>query len=166
VDLDDNNGIVVDITANITDRLLQQLRSAGALVLYSNVDFHAIRAIVPPGQIEGIAASSDVAFIDRKAEMITAHAPVFKHLSGSKALPKASLPLGFELRAARIRKQLAALLQATNGTGQGAVTRKAMRPTEPLMLAVHSVSLGRPEDRRSVGQRQCYRRGHRSPGFR
>ncbi len=126
VDLDENNGVVVDITAQVTERLLQQLNSAGALVLYSNIDFGAIRAIVPPGQVEGIAASSDVIFVARKAGSITSRfnkAPVFKHLSGSKALPKAAMPLGFELRAARIRKQLAALLQAgTNGTGQGAVT--------------------------------------------
>jgi len=127
VDLDDNDRIVVDITATVTDQLLQQLNAAGALVLYSNANFRAIRALVPPEQIENIAASSDVIFVGRKEEMMTSASVGIsggKRTPGSNALPKRVMPPGFELRAARIRKQLAALLQAgrITGTGQGAVT--------------------------------------------
>src|ERR1700735_208806 len=63
VDLDQNNRIVVDIVADVTADLLQQLQSAGALVLSSYKDYRAIRAIVPAEQIEIIAASPDVTFI-------------------------------------------------------------------------------------------------------
>src|SRR5262249_6521101 len=36
VDIDDNNNMIVDITANVTDALLQRLHSVGALIWYSN----------------------------------------------------------------------------------------------------------------------------------
>ncbi len=47
VDLDDNNNVAVDITANVTDRLLEQMKSAGAMILYSHAGFRSIRAIIP-----------------------------------------------------------------------------------------------------------------------
>ncbi|MGH9704819.1 MAG: hypothetical protein ACRD4K_15700, partial [Candidatus Acidiferrales bacterium] len=121
VDLDDNNHIAVDITANVTDRLLNQLKSAGALILFSSVNFRSIRAILPPDQIENIAASPDVTFISPKMGSLTS-----RNERGSRnnaSLLRRARP-GFELRAARIRKALAAVLHPGGiiNTGQGSVT--------------------------------------------
>ena len=71
VELDERNRIVVDITATVSDALLQQLKKAGATTLDVNAQFHAIRALVPPAQIETIAASADVSFIARRVGSMT-----------------------------------------------------------------------------------------------
>jgi Subtilase family len=121
VDVDDANNLIVDITANVTGPLLQQLNAAGALVWYSNARFRSIRAVVPSTQIENIASSPDVIFIAPKAESMTAGAHWLQ--PGPVGSPRPS----FALRSARIRKQLAAAIlaraeAATSGTGQGSVT--------------------------------------------
>jgi hypothetical protein len=122
VDVDDSNNLMVDITANVTSSLLQQLNAAGALVWYSNARFHSIRAVVPAAQIENIAALPNVTFIAPKGEYIKAGAHWV--LPGPFRLPRQD----FAMRAARIRQQLGAALLAkagTNlitGTGQGSVT--------------------------------------------
>ncbi len=127
IDLDQNNRIVVDIIADVTDTLLQQLESSGALVMAAHKDYRAIRALIPADQIESIAASPDVQFIGRKAESM-----VSKVTPPLRAATKGSLAPGFEARAARVRKQIEAYLQqhpVTSGspgipkpTGQGNVT--------------------------------------------
>jgi hypothetical protein len=125
VDLDQNNRIVVDIVANVTADLLQQLESAGALVLSSYKDYRAIRALVPPDQIEIIAASPDVTFIGRKIESFVSRVKL-------PAVAKGAFTSGFEERAARVRKQLATYLlqqqhagtnstSGTPNTGSGSV---------------------------------------------
>ena len=76
VELDDRDRIAVDITANVTDTLLHQLSVAGATVLDVNAQFRSIRAIVPPEQIEAIAASDDVSFIARKVQSMTHRPPI------------------------------------------------------------------------------------------
>jgi uncharacterized repeat protein (TIGR01451 family) len=117
VDLDENNNMVVDIAANVTDSLLQQLNSAGALVWYANADFHSIRAVISPDELENIAASPDVIFISPKIGSITA---------GTGLLRTRLQRPGFAQRAARIRKQLIAALAAraggvANAPGQGSI---------------------------------------------
>ena len=129
VDLDDQDRIVVDIVADVTPDLLQKLESAGALVLSSYPDYRAIRAIIPPNQIESIAASPDVSFIGRKAQAMTAR---FKREPQNYVLRNEALAYGFEARAAKVKKQIAAFLaqqrpgtNSTTGvinTGQGSVT--------------------------------------------
>ena len=120
VDVDNANNLIVDITANVSNELLKQLSSAGALVWYSNARFHSIRAVVPSNQIETIASWPDILFIGPKAESLTASRLNFRH--------DPVLRPSFAQRAARIRKLLAMALQAkaaaagSNGTGQGAVT--------------------------------------------
>ena len=131
VDLDQDNRIVVDITADVSDQLLQLLQTAGALVLDSHPEYRSIRAIIPAAQIEIIAALPDVSFVGRKAEFVTSRrrsAPTGRAPAQKKFYP------GFEDRAARVRKQLAEYLQKQNGglglsgttgvvnTGQGSVT--------------------------------------------
>ncbi len=147
VDLDDNNRIAVDIIANVTPQLLQQLQTAGALVQDSHPEYRAIRALIPANQIETIAALPDVSFIGRKVQSMTsrlkpepqnyvlrreAFAPgevVFADGARIAAAPRHST---FEARAARVRKQIASYLEqqrakanSTTGvinTGQGIVT--------------------------------------------
>ncbi len=125
VDLDENNNLVVDITAYITDQLLQQLKSAGAEVLYSNAELRSIRAIVPPGQIEGIAASPDVIFIWPKQEAITNRVERPLH---SDVLPHWNVLPGFEQRVTNVRNQLAALLPKIAMPNGGATTNSAGTP--------------------------------------
>lgn len=120
-ELDQNDNIVVDITAKVTTDLLQQLNWAGATVLYSSAPYRSIRAIVPPSQIETIAASPDVIFITPKIGSITAGSP---QLPERHAFLGSLLPLPREMREARLRRRLAALLQTITPppTGQGSVT--------------------------------------------
>jgi subtilase family protein len=120
VDLDRNNNIVVDIVANVTDELLERLSAIGAQVLYTNRDLRSIRAIVPPEDIEYLAASPDVIFIWPKQGSLTRG-----HLATAFNSPLGSWTVapGFKQRAARIRKQLAAVLNeaGTPVIGQGSV---------------------------------------------
>jgi uncharacterized repeat protein (TIGR01451 family) len=126
VDLDQNNNIVVDITANVTDELLKQLQSAGATVLYTNAQYHAIRAIIPPNQIESLAALSDITFISPKVGSMTAGSSLPGRNRAWPLPPSAThFPPGFEQRAAKVRAELAAALQnppVIINTGQGIVT--------------------------------------------
>lgn len=128
VDLDQNDRIVVDMIADVSDALIKQLESAGALVIDSHKDYRAIRALIPADQIEAIAALPNVQFIGRKAESIVSKLKLTPSVHGAM---KGSLGPGFEARAARIRKQIEAYLQqhGANGnpvvfpsTGQGSVT--------------------------------------------
>jgi len=120
IDLDENNNVIVDITAYVTDSLLQQVTSAGGQILNTNKELRSIRAIVPPGQLEAIASSPDVIFISPKQGWAThrvERAPKFP------AMLRFPMAPGFEQRAARVRQQMAIMLQSvTAGTGQGSVT--------------------------------------------
>ena len=123
IDLDQNNNVVVDIVAHVTDRLLQQLNSAGALVLYSNPALRSIRAIIPPDQMENIAASPDVIFIWPKQEAMTHGASAHEGAAENGALHRWAVAPGFEQRAALLRKQLSMLpVLGIINTGQGSVT--------------------------------------------
>jgi hypothetical protein len=105
VDLDENNGVVVDIVAHVTDDLLQRLNAVGAQTLYKNVGLRSIRATIPPGQLETIAASPDVIFIWPKLGSLT-----HRNMPESMHTPATSLnlPAGFAQRAEIVRQKLAA----------------------------------------------------------
>jgi hypothetical protein len=67
-----NNGLVeVDISAKVTPGLLQQILNAGGTVSSSFAQFNAIRAQLPLGAIETLAARPDVRFIKRAAKRRT-----------------------------------------------------------------------------------------------
>ena len=55
--------VLVDLKANVTEQLLQNIRDAGGEIVSSHPQFHAVRALVPLAQIEILAASPDVNFI-------------------------------------------------------------------------------------------------------
>lgn len=122
VDLDTHNNIVVDIVANVTDSLLEQLTASGAQLLYVNRDLRSIRATIPPELIENLAASPEIIFVSPKQGSMTVGNEPVGHIAPmrfSEAAP------GFKERAARIRQQLAkAMSSSTAGTpqiGQGSV---------------------------------------------
>ena len=56
-------GELVDIKGTVTDALLADLRAAGAEIVASVPRFGAVRARVPWGKLEGLAARADVKFI-------------------------------------------------------------------------------------------------------
>jgi hypothetical protein len=134
VDLDASNHIVVDMVANVTDELLQQIATAGGQVLYTNAALRSIRAIIPPQQIETIAASQDVIFISPKQVSLTrAHEAVefISPMRFSYAAPD------FKQRAARVRKQLRAILnqQGIPIIGQGKVETEGDFTHQTVMRA-------------------------------
>ena len=59
--------VAVDIDANVTDGLLEQIRQAGGEIVTSTPRFHSLRALVPLDALESLAASTNVNFI-RRAE--------------------------------------------------------------------------------------------------
>ena len=120
VDLDASDNIVVDMVANVTDALLQQIAGVGGLVLYSNPGLRSIRATLPAQQIEQIAALPDVTFISPKQGSLTRSGETAGFMS---PLPSWYGAPNFTQRAAHVRKQLAAVLNeaGTSVIGQGSV---------------------------------------------
>src|SRR6266404_382651 len=57
--------VLVDITANVSSQLLALIRLGGGDVIASVPQFRAIRALVTLDQLEALAASPDVVFIQR-----------------------------------------------------------------------------------------------------
>jgi Subtilase family len=111
------------MVANVTDRLLKQLITAGAQVLHQNARLRSIRAIISPQQIEGIAASPDVIFISPKQGSATARIqPPVSQVRNN--VLRTTLTPGFAKRADNMRRRLAMLLLSTPGVsamGQGSV---------------------------------------------
>ncbi len=126
VDVDDGGNVLVDITADITDNFLVQLKDQGASIYSSHPAYRSVRALVPAVRLEGIAGWPDVIFIRPKQEAMTAgYLP--------SALRNATSPRGFAGRSARVRSYLESMLSmskpAKNGaagnlvpTGQGSKT--------------------------------------------
>ncbi len=66
---------LVDINAKVTPSLLGLIERGGGQVMNSFQRFHAVRALVPLGQLETLASSDDVIFI-RRAEQAHTHAGI------------------------------------------------------------------------------------------
>lgn len=64
--------VLVDIKANVTAPLLQQIEAMGGTIINKFPKFQAIRAQVPVAQLENLAESSDVISI-RSADTIQLH---------------------------------------------------------------------------------------------
>jgi hypothetical protein len=63
IELDNNDNIVVDMVANVTDSLLYQLSSAHAQVLYTNAELRSIRALIPTfSPLLGLVRAEDSAY--------------------------------------------------------------------------------------------------------
>jgi hypothetical protein len=72
VDVDDDGNVLVDITANVTDGLLAQLKDQGATIYGSYPAYRSVRALVPAARLEKIASWRGVIFIGPKQEAMTA----------------------------------------------------------------------------------------------
>lgn len=57
---DSDNKVLVDIRADVTDKLLDRIKALGGEVVSSFAQYHAVRARVPITQIEALAAESTV----------------------------------------------------------------------------------------------------------
>jgi len=131
--------VVVDITAAVTNSLLDALDSIGAQIIYANSAFRSVRAEVPLAAIEKLAAHPDVIFVHRKQEAVLNDAVRAPDASGKASATRGvSAPLlgsvrpGFAARAAAVRSQLAALLGGVKplainkvNTSEGVVTHRA-----------------------------------------
>jgi hypothetical protein len=67
----DTPRLVIDVTATVTNSLLQQLTAAGAEIVAATVGQQNARVTVVPDQIETIAALPDVIFVQPKQEAMT-----------------------------------------------------------------------------------------------
>ena len=68
-------GVVVDVRADVSDRLLDQLRKLGADVISVSV-YRSIRLRIGTGQLEALAALPDVSYVQPKQEATTSRSPM------------------------------------------------------------------------------------------
>src|SRR4051812_20793359 len=66
-----DQGVVLDVRADVSDTLLDQMRQLGAAVLDASPIYRNIRIRVGVGQIEAIAGLPDVTYVQPKQEAIT-----------------------------------------------------------------------------------------------
>src|SRR6266496_781215 len=135
VHVNDSGKAAVDITATVSDGLLAQLLADGAEIISTVPEHNSIRALVPLGSLEAIAALSDVKFIQPRQEATTAgnagsEGPAVmddRPGSTSRVQPR------FANRAARVLNLLSATLQGgpqTNVTAILPPTGQGSRTTE------------------------------------
>jgi hypothetical protein len=68
VDVDDEANVLVDITADVTNRFVTQLQEQGASIYASFPSSKSVRAMVPASRLETIASWPDVVFIRPRQE--------------------------------------------------------------------------------------------------
>lgn len=90
----------VDITAQVSQQLLDRLAGLGVKILSQHAAFNSIRALASLDQLETIADDKAVIFIQPKQEAITT----------SEAAPPSPLNSTFAARAARVQAQLLEVL--------------------------------------------------------
>ena len=71
IDLNNNDEVLVDIKANVTDSLLALIQANGGTIINQFPQYRAIRALIPITAVESIAADTDVQFIDLAAKAET-----------------------------------------------------------------------------------------------
>ncbi|MBS1793133.1 MAG: S8 family serine peptidase [Acidobacteria bacterium] len=71
VDADETGTVTVDITADVSRRLLSQIRNLGAEVLSSEPNYHTLRADVSLDRLEDVAGLPGVRFIQPKQGYLT-----------------------------------------------------------------------------------------------
>lgn len=71
VEADAAGRVLVDITANVTAKLLSKIKKLGGEITSSFPRYHAVRARVPLEKLESLAGSSDVRFIAPAAKALT-----------------------------------------------------------------------------------------------
>ncbi len=76
VALDIGGQTTVDITADVSNTLLDQIRALGGTIESTFAQYHSIRAQIPPLQAERLAALTSVIFIQPAQQAITMRMPV------------------------------------------------------------------------------------------
>lgn len=71
LECDAKGRVIVDITANVTQRVLSKIRRLGGSVISKFENYHAIRASLPLEKLEALAALEDVRYIMPAAEAMT-----------------------------------------------------------------------------------------------
>jgi len=74
VELDADNDLVVQLSAEVSGDLLARLAASGVRVVEAHARYHSILARVPAGQLEAIAEWPDIHFIGPRAQAVTAAA--------------------------------------------------------------------------------------------
>jgi len=121
---------VVDITANVSDDLLRQLSDNGADILETVADRNSVRAAVPVGNLEAIAALPDVKFIQPRQDAMTSGLTRANNSGAYDLAPEQSARPEFAYRAQKVRGKLNTALQERISdvvgnvppTGQGSQT--------------------------------------------
>jgi hypothetical protein len=131
VAVDDQGKTTVDITATVTNGLVEALQAQGAEILSARNG--SIRAVVPLTSLETIAALEAVRFVQPKQDAMTSNekSPLVDDRNGQPSTFNA-LP-GFESRAATIKSSVSSALQGgfqTNVTGTLAGTGLGSRSAE------------------------------------
>jgi hypothetical protein len=123
VDVDADGNVLVDITADVTDSLLAQLKEQGASIYGAFPVYRSIRALVPAARLESIASLPDVIFIGPKQEAMTAG------YSSMRLRNAASPRLASMERSTRVRSYIQSILRPVKNaaagvspTGQGSKT--------------------------------------------
>ncbi len=132
--------VVVDITATVTNSVLDTIEKLGGRVIEYFYNYRSIRAEVPLLAVESLAAHPDVQFIQprQQAMLNRVMPPPTSATHGVTASLLKSVRPGFAARAASVRSQLAAALKGMSGakpegtnrtaktnTSQGVVTHRA-----------------------------------------
>ena len=101
VEYDSEGRDEVDISAEVTDGLLETIRLQGGQIVSSYPQFKAVRAYIPTESLETIASLSEVRFINRAAKA---------ELSQTGSAVSANPGPGFEQRAQQVKEQLLKVL--------------------------------------------------------
>ena len=113
VDVDDEGSVLVDITAEVTDAFLAQLKKQGAYIYSSYPASRSVRALVPAARLENIAGWRSVIFINPKQEAMTAGS------SPGAMRPVGWAAAGFAGRGERVRDYLEAVLATAGAVASG-----------------------------------------------
>ncbi|MEP7341021.1 MAG: putative Ig domain-containing protein [Acidobacteriota bacterium] len=117
---------IVDITAIVGGTLIEEIEARGAEVISVYARYNSIRARVPIGRLEEIAALPQVRFIQPKQE-----AQYLRHVERERANGNdigEELPPGFPARAGRVRGFLTGALDRLLSRGE--------KTTEPLITSI------------------------------
>ena len=121
----DNQGMVlVDIKANVTSTLLQQIVAGRGQVLNSFAQYRSIRARLPLSEVEILASSPDVQFIQ----------PAVRYKLNGRTAQNNTLPMtpsdlfvrSFNQRAAKVQAALPSLIASLPRKSAGALNPRAL----------------------------------------
>lgn len=146
--------VEVDITAVVTDRLLDTLERLRGSILSSYPAYRTLRAVVPLAEVEAIAASPDVLFVQPRRQAMTHGTPAPRRTVLAAVSPGLlpRLAPGFAERAARVRAAIRAALRAVDGkrpaatlvtnTSEGDVTHRANTARSTYGVSGKGVKVG------------------------